>query len=74
MAYIVRIPEEDRALVAQIFKEGKQKKKIEYLVKLYYRYCKIVDDYDKEVSFALSCGNCLSRVLSYFKRNLEEYE
>ncbi len=69
MAYIVRIPEEDRAKVAAIFKEGKQKQEIKYLVKLYYRYCKVVDDYQKEVDFALSCGNCLARVLRYFRTN-----
>lgn len=70
MAYIVRIPEEDRAKVAAIFKEGKQKKEIKYLVRLYYRYCKVVEDYEKEVALALSCGNCLARVLHYFRRNI----
>ncbi len=69
MAYIVRIPKEDRAKVAKILKENREKKEIKYLVKLYYRYCKVVDNYEKEVDIALSCSNCMLRVLSYFKRN-----
>jgi hypothetical protein len=69
MAYIVQIPEKDRQQIKEIFAEGRQKKEIKYLVTLYYRYCKVVDDYQKEIEFALSCGMCQSRVLNYFRRN-----
>lgn len=74
MSYIIQIPEEERKKISKIFAEGNQKKEIKYLVNIYYRYCRVVDDYKKEIEFALSCSTCMARVLFYFRNNTSVYE
>ena len=67
--YIIDIPTEVKEQIKQILnKESRPKhKEMKYLCEVYFRYLRINVDVDEEVDFAMSCGNCQSKVLNRFK-------
>lgn len=65
-----QLPEETKEKIKKIYKEGSIKDNMRYLLEVYYKNIAFVNDWEKELGFAVGCANCQIRVKRYFARNL----